>query len=904
MSDSSDDDKPLAQARSHERVSKAADKALDKMAPSKGHTKPGISLANGPVTQNPGGSVARPTTNGHTNGKRKASMTNGRGKSYKDASSSESDSDIPLTKRRKTSKVNHESSDEDQPLARTMPPKVTASQIGEESDSDVPLGQKLQKEKAAIEKKAEKTAKAMRAEEKKEATTKKSKHPVASDEDDDKPLIVKRKSKAAPARKMNSTKKEESDSDEPLNKKAQAKKAKSRAVVTPAKKGKKAAKPEQTQEDIEAEEEEDGYRWWEDPSKGDGTKKWTTLEHNGVVFPPDYEPLPKHVKMKYDGVPVTLDPEAEEVAYFYGSMLNSTHNIENPVFNKNFFADFKEVLDQTGHGTDRNGNKVKITKFEKCDFSPIYEHVDAERTMKKALPAAEKKALKAKKDEVEAPFMYCMWDGRKQKVGNFRVEPPSLFRGRGEHPKTGKVKKRVQPEQITINIGKEATVPAPPEGHRWKEIKHDQEGTWLAMWQENINGAYKYVMLAANSDVKGQSDHKKFEKARELKKHIDKIRKDYNRDLKSDMMADRQRATAVYLIDQFALRAGNEKGEDEADTVGCCSLKFEHITLQPPDKVIFDFLGKDSIRFYDEVTVDRQVFKNLRLFKKEPKGDGDEIFDRLTTAGLNKYLGSYMPGLTAKVFRTYNASWTMSKLLQEMKSTGTVAEKVADYNAANRKVAILCNHKRTVAAGHAGQMEKLQDRINGIRYQQWRTKQMMLSLDPKLKKKKGAEFFALSKDISHEWIKEHQAALVEEIRVKIHKKFEKENEKRVADGEKEMKAKELDERLEVADELEAKYKAENKSGKAQPEGKGATVEKLEQKLDSLITREATMKTQSEDKENNKEVALGTSKINYIDPRLTVVFSKKFDVPIEKFFSKTLREKFEWAIKSVDENWEF
>jgi len=28
------------------------------------------------------------------------------------------------------------------------------------------------------------------------------------------------------------------------------------------------------------------------------------------------------------------------------------------------------------------------------------------------------------------------------------------------------------------------------------------------------------------------------------------------------------------------------------------------------------------------------------------------------------------------------------------------------------------------------------------------------------------------------------------------------------------------------------------------------------------------------------------------------------VPIEKFFSKALREKFEWAIKSVDEDWEF
>lgn len=38
-------------------------------------------------------------------------------------------------------------------------------------------------------------------------------------------------------------------------------------------------------------------------------------------------------------------------------------------------------------------------------------------------------------------------------VGNFRVEPPGLFRGRGEHPKMGKVKTRIYPRDITINIG-------------------------------------------------------------------------------------------------------------------------------------------------------------------------------------------------------------------------------------------------------------------------------------------------------------------------------------------------------------------------------------------------------------------------------------------------------------------
>jgi DNA topoisomerase-1 len=595
------------------------------------------------------------------------------------------------------------------PLKARNLPKASAEQIGESSDSDMPLNAKLTKVKENIEKAAAKEAKAIRAKEIKEKAALKRKPKVESESDDDVPLAKKRApAKKAPVKKANGVKKEESDSDALLAKKPAAKKAK--AAAAPVKKGKGKTK-EETEQDQAAEDEEEEYRWWEDTAKGDGTKKWETLEHNGVVFPPEYQPLPKNVKLIYDGTSVTLQPEAEEAATFYGSMLNSTHNVENPTFNKNFFEDFTAILDKTGHGKDKEGKTVKIKKFEKCDFKPIFEHFEADRAAKKALPAAEKKALKAEKDAAEAEYMYCMWDGRKQKVGNFRVEPPGLFRGRGEHPKTGRIKKRVAPEQITINIGEKAKIPPAPAGHKWKEVKHDHEGTWLAMWQENINGAYKYVMLAANSDIKGQSDFKKFEKARELKKHIDRIRQDYRRELKSEKMVDRQRATAIYLIDQFALRAGNEKGEDEADTVGCCSLKFQHITLRPPETVIFDFLGKDSIRFYDEVKVDAQVFKNLKIFKKEPKTVGDDIFDRLTTSALNKHLTSYMPGLTAKVFRTYNASYTMARLLKSLKATGTIQEKVKAYNDANREVAILCNHKRTVAATHGASIDKMNERV-------------------------------------------------------------------------------------------------------------------------------------------------------------------------------------------------
>ena len=780
--------------------------------------------------------------------------------------------DFSQSKRRRASKVNvkaeSESDSDNVPLvskkgkAKTStvlkkPIKASDTLIGESEDSDVPLGNKLAKEKAIIQKRAVKEAKAIRKEEKEVKGKKQANGTKAS---------------TSASKKVNGVKKEESDDDVPLTKKASAKKktAVKAEESTPKKKG-KALKREETEQDEEAEEEEEEYRWWEDPTKGDGTKKWSTLEHAGVVFPPPYQPLPKNVQMRYEGTPVKMAPEAEEIAGFFGAMLNSTHNVENPTFQKNFFEDFTKMLKETGGATDKNGNKVNIKDFSGCDFQPIFDYYDAQRAQKKALPGAEKKALKAEKDAAEAPYMYCMWDGRKQKVGNFRVEPPGLFRGRGDHPKTGKVKKRAQPEQITINIGKEATVPAPPEGHRWKEIKHDQEGTWLAMWQENINGAYKYVMLAANSDVKGQSDYKKFEKARELKKHIDRIRRDYEAELKDEVMANRQRATAVYLIDQFALRAGNEKGEDEADTVGCCSLKFEHVTLKPPNKVIFDFLGKDSIRFYMEVEVASQVFKNLKIFKKAPKSEGDEIFDRLTTSALNKHLSNYMPGLTAKVFRTYNASFTMANLLRDMKLKGTIPQKVLDYNEANRKVAILCNHKRTVATTHETQLEKMDDRIKGLKYQKWRVKQMMLDIDPKIKRKRGSEYFEFDEELDEDWIHEHHNFLVEEARQKIEKKFNKENEKLTGEGQKEMKPKELEERLEVADELAKKFKNEKKKGKIMAEGKGPTIEKYEASLEKLDQRIDNMQIQRTDKDNNKEVALGTSKIVSCDvPDLMLV----------------------------------
>lgn len=58
----------------------------------------------------------------------------------------------------------------------------------------------------------------------------------------------------------------------------------------------------------------------------------------------------------------------------------------------------------------------------------------------------------------------------------------------------------------------------------------------------------------------------------------------------------------------------------------------------------------------------------------------------------------------------------MSNLLQNLDpkkyKNATINEKVKLYNDCNREVAILCNHKRTVGANHAQQMEKMADRVS------------------------------------------------------------------------------------------------------------------------------------------------------------------------------------------------
>lgn len=305
----------------------------------------------------------------------------------------------------------------------------------------------------------------------------------------------------------------------------------------------------------------------------DGQKKyWTSLIHSGVIFPPPYKP--HGVKMLYNGKPVYLTPEQEEVATMFAVMKDSDY-AKNQRFRNNFWKDWQKLL----------GKKHVIQKLDACDFQPIYEWCCQEKEKKKLMSAEEKKAAREEKLKQEETYKWAIIDGVKEAVGNFRVEPPGLFRGHGEQPKSGRLKRRIRPSDVTINIGKDAAIPeCPIPGESWKQIRHDNTVSWLACWDDPISEEKtKYVYLAANSSLRGQSDKQKYEKARKLKDYIEDIRAAYTRAFTIPSKEDgailkRQIAVATFLIDRFALRAGNEKDVDEeADTVGCCTLKVENV---------------------------------------------------------------------------------------------------------------------------------------------------------------------------------------------------------------------------------------------------------------------------------------------------------------------------------------
>jgi DNA topoisomerase-1 len=180
-------------------------------------------------------------------------------------------------------------------------------------------------------------------------------------------------------------------------------------------------------------------------------------------------------------------------------------------------------------------------------------------------------------------------------------------------------------------------------------------------------------------------------------------------------------ATVCYLIYRTAMRVGDEKDPDEADTVGATTLRKEHINITE-NAIEFDFLGKDSVRWKETVKAegnDKQFQENLKklIQNKKPK---DEIFEDITSRHVNVYYSSIVNGLTAKVFRTYLATTVVKNYLKEHDNIKgkTPNEKLYHAKLANLEAAIMCNHKRTIPKTFEETLENKRETLKNINKEQ------------------------------------------------------------------------------------------------------------------------------------------------------------------------------------------
>ncbi len=378
---------------------------------------------------------------------------------------------------------------------------------------------------------------------------------------------------------------------------------------------------------------------------------WKELRHNGVAFPPPYEP--RRLSIRIRETVIQLSPAAEELAYAWGKK-RTTPYIQDPVFQANFLSDFLKLLPPN----------FASTKYAEIDFTPVFEFQAKEELQRQDIDYKKKMAAQRKQLRLllKEKYGFAEIDGVKTEVANWMVEPPSLFMGRGSHPMRGRWKPRIHPEDVVLNLSENVEAPS----GNWKEIVHDHESIWIAYWVDKLSNVRKYVWPSDISDLRQERDKLKYDAARKLQRRLPDVRQFIDKSLLSPDLKIRKLATVSYLIDNLAMRVGDEKGEDEADTVGASTLRVEHLKFLPHG-VEFDFLGKDSVRWQKTLKVDganNPIRKNLQEFSQGKRPD-DLVFDGITSQHVNRFLNKAVRGLTAKVFRTHHATETVQTYLRK-----------------------------------------------------------------------------------------------------------------------------------------------------------------------------------------------------------------------------------------------
>lgn len=394
--------------------------------------------------------------------------------------------------------------------------------------------------------------------------------------------------------------------------------------------------------------------------------KWQTLRHNGPLFAPPYRRLPTDVKFYYDDSAIELTEQAEEVATLYAALLD-TNCVRIDHFNANFFANFRSCLSEE--------QRLHIVNFELCDFWAIHEHLQWEHYN------GSSGSLRKQENE---RYGYCFVDGEQRRVLEYRLRPPGLYYplpNLSNRHQMGTIRPRVLPEDIIINCDEFAEPPAPPPGHRWKQVVHDRRVSWLCSWTDVCSGRGCYMRPTMNMGHFPPS-RQQLETARRLQQHLGRIRCDYHRRWYADDWFVRQRSVALYCIDRLAMTTSAV-----GHGVELCSLRVKQLLLNVSRgancerKLKLKFAnGKERVYI-----VHPEIHYNLTTFVAGRLAD-ELIFDELSAQQLEDHLEQLMDGLTAQIFRICNASRRLQKSLDLISPRGSLCTQLRAYNQALKQI--------------------------------------------------------------------------------------------------------------------------------------------------------------------------------------------------------------------------
>ncbi len=572
------------------------------------------------------------------------------------------------------------------------------------------------------------------------------------------------------------------------------------------------------------------------------------LIHKGIIVPdpPEYQGQ----SIKIDAKPVKLAPQQEEMAYAWAKK-QGTPYVEDLVFIKNFLLDFSKAL-----------GYEKPLKLDQIDFSELNERVAREKAAKEALSKEEKKAAAARRKEIREAlkdeYGFAVADGEEIPLANYMTEPSGIFMGRGKHPLRGRWKEGAKKADVTLNLSPDAIEEGYVDPDEWKEIIWQPESLWVARWEDKLAGKLKYIWLHDTAPIKQEREAQKFDKAIELGTKIDRVREHIQAGLFHENAKRRRIATACYLIDVLCLRVGDEKDPEEADTVGATTLRPEHIKFLEGGQVEFRFLGKDSVLWHKKIDLPRAVLENLqelidnakpsnaiqRLGKSHPLYNKPQIFYDVSSRNVNEFLSESVPGISAKVFRTYHATNVVRASLysSNVKPEQPQYKKWEAAVVANREAAILCNHVKQPPKNWAERKKKFAERKRNAKERIKKANDREKELKEQLK--------ALKKEA----VKKKKAAKSREQKQTVAERYKK--------------------RIET---------------------KENQLEKTAIRIEKAYIAEGKLKAQISLAQDNRNWNLGTSQKSYIDPRVFYNWGQKVDYDVlEKYYSKTLRSKHQWV----------